>query len=132
MTTTGVDPNCEPFVMITKILFTIAIIAAVVFFSRYAGASKRRASAGGGDAPSALRITAYAIIGLLVLGAALWIILEWRDAHEIVRVRVINSDTGAGVLYEAYRSDVESRSFRTLDGRRVNLADVERLEIGGE
>lgn len=118
--------------MITKILFTIAIIALVIFSSRYLGSRPAPARGGEPNASKAMRWTAYIVIGLVVLASALWLTLEWRSAHEIVPVRVINSATGGAVEYEAYRTDIEARTFRTLDGRRVNLADVERLEVGGE
>ena len=44
-------------------------------------------------------------------------------------MRVINANTGEGVTYQARREDVAGRSFRTLDGRRITLADVERMEL---
>ena len=125
--------------MITKILFTIAIAGAVAVFFKHAGggAGVRRAQTAptaGGRVPPAkgtniARLAAYGVIALMVAGSALWLIFEWRDAHEVLGVRVINSSTGATVDYEAYRSDIGTRSFRTLDGRRVNLAEVERLEV---
>jgi hypothetical protein len=119
--------------MITKILFTIGVIAVVVFTSRYLssrrdGGTGRVSSTRKSAAP--VRLAAYTVIGILVIASALWIVYEWRSAHEIVRVRVVNSATGNHSTYEAYRSDVEKRSFRTIDGRRVNLAEVERLEVG--
>jgi hypothetical protein len=125
--------------MITKILFTIAIIGAVIFFTRHfsdRGAPTQRRQqvarprASGSARP--IRLAAYAVIGLVVAATALWLVQEWRSAHEILRVRVINSATGSASEYEAYRSDIASRSFRTVDGRRVNLAEVERLEVSGE
>ena len=75
------------------------------------------------------RLAAYAVIALMIAASALWLVIEWRSAHEVLGVRVINASTGAATDYEAYRSDIDSRSFRTIDGRRVNLAEVERLEI---
>lgn len=118
--------------MITKILFTIAIIALVVFSTRYLGSSKVPAKRGRNDSRGPMRLAAYAVIGMVIVASALWLILEWRSAHEILPVRVINSATGSVVEYEAYRTDIEARTFRTLDGRRVNLADVERLEVIGQ
>ena len=122
--------------MITKILFTIAVIGAVVLFTRYfAGRQGPRpaAPAPGRARPAApVRLAAYGVIVLIVAASALWIVLEWRSAHEILRIRVINSATGVAAEYEAYRSDIEQRSFRTVDGRRVNLAEVERLEVGNK
>jgi hypothetical protein len=125
--------------MITKILFTIAIIATVIFVSRYRSGRRGRPlriPSAAGPAPSRspvpMRLAAYAAIGLIIAATALWLLLEWRSAHEILRVRVINSATGSASEYEAYRSDIGQRSFRTVDGRRVNLAEVERLEVSGD
>lgn len=122
--------------MITKILFTIAVAGAVVLFTRhFAGRQGPRKAApapakAGHGAP--VRLAAYGVILVAVAASALWLVLEWRSAHEILRVRVINSATGVAAEYEAYRSDIEQRSFRTVDGRRVNLAEVERLEVGSK
>ena len=125
--------------MITKILFTIAIIATVILLSRHLSGRNRdrqqvpRAVAAAPPRSSTpLRVAAFAVIGLLIGATALWLLLEWRSAHEILRVRVINSATGSASVYEAYRRDIERRSFRTVDGRRVNLAEVERLEVSGD
>jgi len=117
--------------MITKILFTIAIIGGVMLFTRYS--SQRRAvQRGTGPTVSVrnpVRIAAYVVIALIVAASALWLVQEWRDAQEVLTVRVVNSETGQEVVYDAFRSDIENRSFRTVDGRRVILADVERLEV---
>jgi len=48
----------------------------------------------------------------------------------VVSVRVINANTGSSVSYQARRGDVKDRSLETVDGRRVVLAAVERLEFG--
>ena len=74
-------------------------------------------------------IAAGVAVTLMLLGAALFLFLQWRDAHEIVVVRVVDSSSGRSVTYEAYQSDVDGRSFRTLDGRVVTLAEVERMEL---
>ena len=44
-----------------------------------------------------------------------------------MQVQVVNAATGAIVLYEARRRDIEGRVVRTLDGREIRLADVERM-----
>jgi len=117
--------------MITKILFTIAIIVGVVLITRYSAqrrpAIPRYVATVNPRKP--VRIAAYVVVGLIVASAALWLIMEWRDAHEVLTVRVVNSETGTEVVYDAFRSDIDKRTFRTVDGRRVTLADVERLEV---
>ena len=127
--------------MITKILFTMAIIGAVALYIKHASSrdnetrvrqqstDSARIAPGRRAGATPARIAAFAVIAIMLAGTGLWVVLEWREAHEILGVRVINSSTGAAAEYEAYRSDIGVRSFRTLDGRRVNLAEVERLEV---
>ena len=64
----------------------------------------------------------------MVAGAAFYLYLDWRGASEIVQVRVIDAGTGKSSEYEVYRGEIEDRSFRTIDGRRVILAETERME----
>lgn len=118
--------------MISKILFTAAVIAGVIFLARF---RYRRVAA----APAAarapvpamrgmMRWLAAAVVLLMISGTALYLYLDWRAATEVLEVRVIDARSGRVVTYEAYRGDVEQRSFRTLDGRRVTLAETERME----
>ena len=65
----------------------------------------------------------------MIAGTALYLFQGWVTAREAITVRVINANTGEGVAYQARREDVAGRSFRTLDGRRITLADVERMEL---
>jgi len=129
--------------MITKILFTAAVIAVVYLFasSRNRGTSVTRepkalpAASRDSKAPAAgnervPRYLAYALLGLMLAGSGLFIFLEWRDQYQVVNVRVINSDTGSSVTYRARLGDVKDRSLETIDGRRVVLAAVERLVVG--
>ena len=119
--------------MITKILLTLAVIVIVmlIFF--------RGKSSGNGpktitvnDNSRALKIAAVVTIGVMIAGAALWMLTSWRDATEIVTVRVVNSTTGESVVYQAHRNAIDERSFRTVKGVRVTLAETERLEVSDE
>ena len=129
--------------MITKILFTAAVIAVVYLLARNRSqrtqAVQRQealpASASAPQAPKATadplpRYLAYALLGIMLAGSSLFIFLEWRDQYQVVSVRVINTNTGSSVTYQARRGDVKDRSLETVDGRRVVLASVERLELG--
>ena len=120
--------------MVGKILFTAAVIAAVFLLLRV-----RRRSAGVAAAPAAttaanpaarglFRWLAAAVVALMAAGTALYLYLDWRAAHELVEVRVIDARSGRVSSYQAYRGDLEPRSFRTSDGRRVTLAETERME----
>lgn len=129
--------------MITKILFTAAVIAIVYLLartrSRRSGALQRpRVRTLPRSAPSAPavpgerlpRYLAYALLGIMLAGSTVFIFMEWRDQYRVVTVRVINTNNGNSVTYQARRGDVKDRSLETIDGRRVVLAAVERLEFG--
>lgn len=76
------------------------------------------------------RIAAWSLIGVMLGGSALMLYVQWEDGYRVVPVRVINTNTGRSVTYQARRAEVGERSFRTIDGTRVTLAEVERLELG--
>jgi hypothetical protein len=127
--------------MLTKILFTAAVIAVVYLLAR-GRADRVRAIARDPeqrpqDRPRAApdrttRWLAYGVLGIMLAGSAGFLFLEWRDSYRVVTVRVINTNSGRSVSFQARRRDVQDRSFETLDGRRIVLAAVERLELGDE
>lgn len=120
--------------MLTKVIFTIAVVLAVIFFSRLRRrprlgvTASHRTAALPGDSHKWVRWLASAVVVLMVAGAALYLYLDWRDASEIVQVRVIDAGSGKFYEYKVYRGELEERSFRTTDGRRVVLAETERME----
>lgn len=118
--------------MITKILFTALVVVLVLLFSRHKAGRRRGGTPGRGPAQAPPRyvrlIPAALLLGLMAIGAlTLW--FEWQDAHRIFTARVIDTRTGEVRTYAVYRDDVEVRRFRTIDGRVVTLADVERMEL---
>lgn len=123
--------------MLTKILFTAAIIAAVVVYLRYRAQKRFEGSSTPGprliNPPPekknrSIGWLATAAIGLMLAGTALFLFLTWRDANEVIYLRVIDAVSGKSTQYEAYRGDIDDRRFRTTDGRHVTLAETERLE----
>lgn len=79
-----------------------------------------------------LRLGAYGLLVIMLGGAGFYLYHQWRDAYQVVKVRVIDTRSGQTVVYQAYKGDVAGRSFQTVDGRTVALAEVERLELGGD
>ncbi|MEO5331539.1 MAG: hypothetical protein H7839_05905 [Magnetococcus sp. YQC-5] len=77
----------------------------------------------------AFHATAITIV-LVVTGMLAWFVYnDWRAAHQVVEVRVIHVQSGQVTTYEAMKNKVQGRSFLSLDGRRITLADVERMEV---
>jgi len=115
--------------MITKILFTLAVIGVVIGLIRFRQrpvpvVTPRRK---GGARPA--RVIALAVLVIMVGGALVAAWLRWHDGHEVVRVTVVDSGTGRSIQYAVYRNRLGARSFETVDGRRVRLAGTERMEV---
>ena len=117
-----------------KLLLTALVIAGAVMAVRI-----RKRDLGSRSAPQSIvgkrrsplpRIAAAAVVLLMLAGAGLYLYLEWRDATRVVVVRVIEAGGGREVSYQAYRGDVEGRTFTTIDGRLIRLAETERMELG--
>lgn len=79
--------------------------------------------------PGAIRLTALLVVAAMVIGSAFYLFQGWLTDHEEIQVQVINANTGAITLYQSRRGSVDGRRFRTLDGREIRLADVERMII---
>jgi hypothetical protein len=124
--------------MFGKLLFTAAVIyiAYLVVRSRYEGAAPQ----GNRDpstaerglpliSPVAIRLAAYAVIGLMLVGSALYLFQSWERQHQIVSIQVVNPYNGQVQRYETRRGDIEGRTFRTLDGRLIRIAEMERMIV---
>jgi hypothetical protein len=73
------------------------------------------------------RTAAYGLLALLLGGTGLYLAQGWNHGRAILRVQVVNANTGAVTDYQARRRDVEGRGFRTIEGQVIHLADVERM-----
>jgi hypothetical protein len=120
--------------MIGKILFTIAVIlvVALIWRTRSPGREPPRALPRVINPPAARRLPvrglAIAAVVLMVLASALLLYDHWRDNTEVIFIRVVDATTGRATEYRAQRGDIEDREFVTTDGRRIVLAETERLE----
>ncbi|MCP5431131.1 MAG: hypothetical protein H6962_13680 [Chromatiaceae bacterium] len=64
----------------------------------------------------------------MLLASGFLLYEHWRDSTEVIFIRVVDAGTGRATEYRAQRGDIEDREFLTTDGRRVFLAETERLE----
>jgi hypothetical protein len=120
--------------MLGKILITLAVLVGAWLVIRTRLLQGRQATQPAVEraplvpagVPQAL---AYGLGAVMVAGAGLYVFGGWQTGRETTTVRVVNANTGQAVTYQVRRKDVVGRSLRTLDGRRITLADVERMEL---
>ncbi len=119
--------------MITKILFTILVIALVLGTARYRAARRAQAplvriAPPAPQSPWPRRL-AYAFSFAMVAGAAAYFWTSWHDRHTVMSIRVINPKSGEETTYQAMKGDIHGQGFVTLDGWSIRVSDAERVEI---
>lgn len=124
--------------MLMKILLTASVILGAVLILRRRAQRVSQARVARTPAVPAVEksrlphVVAYTVLIIMLGGAGFFMYLQWQDGYQVINVRVIDSRSGNVVHYQARRGEIEGRSFRALDGRVVTLAEVERMELGGE
>ncbi len=118
--------------MIWKFLLTIVVMLGAYLVLRTRWRASGRAWGKAPTAPPLLpaglvRTVAYALLGLMLAGSGWYLFWQWESGNGVMVVEVVNANTGAVTHYEARRRTIEGRGFRTLDGREIRLADVERM-----
>ncbi len=121
--------------MLTKLLFTVLMVVGVALFYRAKRPPESVQQPKGlprpskKSAPFSGRFIAYTFLAI-TLSLSSWLFYRnWANEQRQVQVFVINSETGESREYRAKQGEISGRSFRTLDGRYIFLATVERLEI---
>ena len=118
--------------MIWKLLLTLAAILIAWYSLRQRMRQRGRPPADAPPRPSlpaadTVRSIAYGVLTVMLAGSGWYLYRGWETGNEVLRVQVVNANTGVITPYEARRRDIEGRVFRTLDGREIRLADVERM-----
>ena len=121
--------------MISKILLTLLIIIGAVMVLRVRHSANRPPISQPGstaledsETNKTVRLALILFVIFTGVGGLAFGWAEWREAHRILNIRVIAGD-GKAVTYKAYKGDLKGRSFETLDGRQVTIADSERFEV---
>ena len=120
--------------MLTKIILTLLVIVGCFWFASSKRVQNQQpmlviASKKDQQRKALLRRGAYLFMFFMVLAAAAMFYIEISDGYATVTVHVINTQTGARSSYQARREDVQASSFTTVDGRKVYVAGIERIEV---
>jgi len=115
--------------MITKILFTLAVIGSVVWLIRFR--QRPRTVVVPQPAGKGGRMRVVALVFMVVMGGGALVVgyLRWQESHQVLEVRVIDAGSGRVSSYRVYRGELKDRGFRTVEGREVRLAETERVEV---
>ncbi len=121
--------------MLTKILFTLAVILVVALVFRVKNTSAKAVKPAAAQTQNSkggvsAAMVAYTLLGLVIAISALVFVLHWQDQHQVIDIQVTNSQ-GNALKYQAYKKAIEGRRFTTIDGVSVDLADSDRIEILG-
>ncbi len=120
--------------MIWKLLLTLSVILLAYFVIR---ARIRRSREAAGLVPpraalippALIRPLAYGLLAVMLIGSLTYLVKDWDRDSEIIRVQVVNANSGAVTEYDARRGSLDGRRFVTSDGREVRIAEVERLIV---
>jgi hypothetical protein len=123
-------------------LMKLLITAAVAYIAYLVVRSRRKDADGSapGAAPASRRrmplipvavvkLSASAVVALMLTGSAFYLFQRWEQARQVVDVQVVNPYNGQVQTYHTRRGDIDGRSFRTLDGRTIRIAEMERIII---
>jgi hypothetical protein len=125
--------------MLSKLFLTLAIIFLVALIlkrrpSRESGAQGAKTSAkGGGERPklSELRLAAYLFLVIMLGLGGVISVQKWRDDHTVVTIKLYSAGESSPTEYQAFKFELDSRSFTTVDGVQVVVANDERMELSG-
>lgn len=127
--------------MLTKILFTLAVIIGVFAFVRLRQQrllQRQRPPLhlmGEDSKPKpqpnrwGIRSLAGVAVALMLTASGFLLYDYWRDANQVIQLRVVDTTSGKSTEYSAYRGDVSAKEFITLDGIHVMLSEHDRIEI---
>ncbi len=118
--------------MLTKILFTVAVIVVVMFVFRHRNQTQsiKAIPAVVPDQPKGIssQMLAYIFVALILLVSGLIYLFFWMEQNKIVNIKVIDAN-GEAFNYQAHKKSIEGKTFVTLDGRQVTLGDSDRVEM---
>jgi len=125
--------------MVGKLVLTLLVmVAAILVIKQRKDAEKAHRTARASGSPQAaeplasdMRTAAYLFLVLMFGAGAIVYYLRWKDDHTVVTVSLYQNAQADPVTYQVYKFQLDSRSFTTIDGIRIAVADNERMEITG-
>ena len=137
--------------MLSKLLVTVAIVIVAALFLKQRGhaaqpspdgisgpasnsakdGSQKNSQQSPSENSSEMRFAAYLFLALMLGLGGIMFLQDWRDARTVVTIKLYRENAPEPVIYRAYKGELQSRAFTTLDGMRVVVAGDERMELSG-
>jgi len=125
--------------MLSKLFLTFGIIllAALILKRRATSNSGSRhaetaAQSGGSEQKiSELRLASYLFLTIMLALGGVVSVQKWRDDHTVVTVKLYSAGETIPTEYQAFKFELGDRSFTTIDGLQVVVANDERMELSG-
>ncbi len=123
--------------MLTKILITLLIIVGAVIFLRHKKSLNPPTpkiitvieTKPANIIQSNIKLIAFSVLSLTLLMGTAMLFLNWQDDHRLYEIKVVNPQSGNIHTFEAYKKDLQGRSFTTVTGQRIKVSEWERLEF---
>ena len=125
--------------MLSKLFLTLGIIllATLILKRRAKSNSGPRhtetpAQSGGSEQKiSELRLASYLFLAIMLGLGGFVSMQKWRDDHTVVTVKLYSAGETTPTEYQAFKFELGARSFTTIDGLQVVVANDERMELSG-
>ena len=118
--------------MVTKIVLTLLVILAAYLYlkRRNVVAQSRVKSVDITPAPDTpFRLIAIVLILVSLAGTLGYVVYHWIDGHQTLQVTLISPGAEKPQLYQVYKSELNERSFTTVQGQIIRIGSQDRLQI---
>ncbi|BBB26496.1 hypothetical protein [Amphritea japonica] len=118
--------------MVTKIVLTLLVIlAAYIYLKRRRVMTQSRVKpvevSQASDGP--FRLIAIFLLLMSLAGTSGYVIYHWIDGRQLLQVTLVSPGTEKPQLYKVYKSELNERSFTTVQGQIIRISSQDRLQI---
>lgn len=118
--------------MVTKVVLTLLVIlAAYIYLKRRRVVSQPRVKqvAVSQETDKPFRLIAILLLVVSLTGTTGYVIYNWIDGHQLLQVTLISPGTNESHYYRVHKSELNERSFTTVEGQIIRIGSQDRLQI---
>jgi len=118
--------------VLTKILVTLLVICAALFYLRSPAKGLKISGSINIGQQILIRYFFYALVAIALLGSSGYWYWDWQDGNQIVSVTIISPLVANSVVYKVRKKDISDNRIITLDGINIRLSNSERVIVAPE